>query len=1172
MKYRLSLDLGVGSIGSAVALLDEQNNVKNIIDAGVRIFEVSEGAEERRTKRSARKNLIRTHQRLKLLAQKLYENNLWVNDKSEGTPHLLTKSPYKIRKDALDNKLNNPNYIGRALLHLAKHRGAGFVSAAEETPEDFSEDDSKKKHSSYALMADLLEKENCRTIGEFFQNRLQDKDKSKHVIRQKEYALKNHTVDYAIPRYLVKDEFNQIWDKQAEYFKQMQKDGLKEEIYNILFYEKPAAPYAIGKCIYFQDEDRLLKAHPLSEQRRIYEEVNNIRIFNDVTKLKEKLTLEQRDKIINALTNNSNGTNIGKKKIKEILGLTPQQKISLLDDKAIKPYLYSCPEFDIPYIKNLSFNELCDFVSFIANPINPNDKSGRLYSEDELIQRVKSRLKIDNDKVVGELLAKLPKGRSMLGETATKIILEELKKEVISHREVTDKLKKTDQHFEAEEELARQNQGKYFELPYYGKVLTNDTQAISPLIKKYKLKLADKLSGKEKQSLLDEINYGKIANPAVHMILNQIRLVVNEIIKIYNGRPYDINIEVGRDVGLSTKKKTLLENKQKKNKNRNEAVIKELKKRKIPINRDNILKYKLAEDQGWIDAYNPNTQIGQTNFTDFEIEHIIPRAKGGSDTYANLCLVSANEENRAKGDMFAYEYFEQTKKPEEIREILKNVQAHTPEKAWRFEPDAREKFEDVGDEDETNRYLTDTRYVAKMAMRYLRAVVDCNDGNEVSKNRILAVKGANTAELRKIWNLQGLEYDLMGLDVPRYIDCKPYWMEQKTGTIIDGIEKPDIDGNWKFYNKNKNLQWKSKPRIDHRHHAMDAITLACVNRSLVQQMANEENYSKHNKISLPMTDIASLDEFRKTVLQILRNTRVSHKSEHSKAGELHEATGQAMLCQNPDDKNSLITVHSRKILSAIKKREDLHKLLIPQSIKDEWYKDIAEDKKKQQKLVDDFELYMNTAEQILIAENEKGIAEGKKDLPITDGRIIAKAFQIIKEKGLWKFDTFKEYQNVSAVIYIPKHKIAYKSGNNYCVDFFEKDGKIGWEVIKQFDVNQKDFTPQWQKDGGKILWSLHKGDLIELDTPEEWQNYTDKERCLAAVRKFSDSKIGIVIISDARATSISKESPQYMKIHMLDDRGLSFLTSRHCRKIELTPFGKMKKKHKTLWNGKKAKD
>lgn len=38
MKYRLGLDLGVGSIGSAVIELDNENNAKDIIDAGVRIL------------------------------------------------------------------------------------------------------------------------------------------------------------------------------------------------------------------------------------------------------------------------------------------------------------------------------------------------------------------------------------------------------------------------------------------------------------------------------------------------------------------------------------------------------------------------------------------------------------------------------------------------------------------------------------------------------------------------------------------------------------------------------------------------------------------------------------------------------------------------------------------------------------------------------------------------------------------------------------------------------------------------------------------------------------------------------------------------------------------------------------------------------------------------------
>lgn len=1151
MKYCLGLDLGVGSIGSAVVELDENNNPKNIADAGVRIFEVSEGAQDRRIKRTARKNLIRTKKRLKLLAKKLFENNLWVSTNPEGTDNLKSKSPYKIRYDALNEKLENQNYIGRAILHLAKHRGAGFVSAAEEMEEEVLEEGekSKAKKSSYDMMLYHLKETNSRTVGEFFYNKIISGKGNDKTVRQKKYAIEKNIIDYAIPRYLVKDEFNQIWNKQAEFYPQMKKENLKKEIYDILFYERPAAPYATGKCIYFRDEDRLLKAHPLSEMRRIYEEVNNIRILNDMSK--RKLTLEERDSIINELL--LKGQNAGKQAIKKLLNLSAQHKISLVDDRVIKAYLYSRPEFaNNEYLQKMNEDELSSFIEFLSEPKISQDKNGRLYNEDALIEYLKPILKIDDEKEIGNLLTKLPKGRGMLGISATKIILEKLKEDVLTHREITDKLAETDKRFMAEEEIARQNQGKCFQLPYYGEILQTDTAPLPPL-----------MINNNKSLNHDEIKWGKIANPAVHMILNQIRLVVNEIIKIY-GKPYNINIELGRDVGMSTKKKKEFENRQKQNEKLNEEAKKYLKEHKIVINSKNILKYKLAKEQGWKDAYNPTQNISSV-FTGMEVEHIIPQAKGGTDTYNNLCLVNSND-NLNKGDRYAYEYFAETKTPEEIREILKNARSRTPDKSWRFEADAREKYEESGDKEESTRYLTDTRYVAKMAARYLRAIVDCPDCDEVMDNRILAVKGGQTAELRRHWNLLGLEYDLMGLNIPRYIDCAPYWQNLETGEIIDGEQKPDIDGNWKFYNCKKNPEWSAKPRIDHRHHAMDAITVACANRGLIQKMAEENDINKIH-YPLPLTSVVSVADFRRKVISCLKDIKISHKPDHSKAGQLHKETGRTVLCQNPDDPNCLITVYSRKILQVVKSAKDLTKLLIPETIKNEWHEDIAEYKAKQAKLVQDFELYMNTAEQILLAENEQGVAEGKKEIKITEGRILLKAFRIIQDKGLWKGDKFRCYENNSSLVYIKKHGVAYEGRNNHCVDFYVKDGKVGWEVIKRFDANQPDFVPQWKKDGGKLIWSVQQRDMLELDTPDEWKSYTDKPRCLAKVKKFSAGKIAIDYITDARMTSPKDKA---LKVDTIEDKGLSYLLQHKVRKIELTPFGKVKKKHKVLWNGTKT--
>ncbi len=1148
MKYRLGLDLGVSSIGSAVLALDEQNNVQDIVDAGVRIFEVSDGAEERRAKRSARKNLIRTKKRLELLAQKLYENQLWVSPNPEGTDNLKSKSPYKIRFDALNEKLENQNFVGRAILHIAKHRGAGFVSAAQEMEEEVLDagEKSKKKQTAYELLASHLKETNSRTIGEFFWKRIlesyeKDENGEHPKVKLRTVRQKSGMVDYALPRYLVKDEFKQIWDKQAEYFPQMQKAGLKQEIYDILFYERPAAPYATGKCIYFRNEDRLLKAHPLSELRRIYEEVNNIRILSDTNK--RPLTLEERDKIVNELL--LRGENAGSKSIKKLLKLSAQQKISIDGDKdkPIKAYLYSRPEFaEIEYIKNLSEAEFAEFIEFLANPVNPDDKNGRLYNEDELIARLKVILKIDDEKKISDLLIKLPKGRGMLGVSATKIILEKLKENVVSHREITDKLAKEDPRFMAEEEIARQNQGKCFELPYYGEILQTDTQPLPPLVIKNNKSLKP-----------EEIKWGKMANPAVHMILNQIRLVVNEIVRIY-GRPYDIHVELGRDVGMSAGRQKQFETSQKANEKLNEEAKKYLQDHHIYVTGKNILKYKLAKEQGWKDAYNP-TQAISRNFMGFEIEHIIPQARGGTDTYNNLCLVNRSD-NEAKKDDFAYDYFVKTKSPEVLREILKNARANTPNKAWRFEADAREQYEDEGDKEETTRHMTDTRYVSKLTARYLRAIVDCSDVNEVSQNRILAVKGGQTSELRWRWNLQGLEYDLMGIKIPRYL----YWLNKDTGEV--SYERKNEDG----WIHEKNPEWSVKPRIDHRHHAMDAITVACTTRALVKRLSSEEKL-RYMPTPLPMTSVASVADFRRRVLEVLREVKISHKPDHNKLGQFHEETGKVKLCKNPDNPNNLITVYSRKIFKVVKTYNDLDKLLIPDSVKDSWYEEIAENRAKQAKLAADFKQYWNVAEQILQEENEKDVADGKKERRITDGLIAAKTFHILLDKKLWKGDKIKCYENVSSFVFVKKHNLVYKSGNNHCVDFYEKDGKVGWEVIKRFDVNQADFVPQWKKDGGKLIWSVQQRDMLELDTPVEWASYTDKPRCLAKVKNFSTNDFSIDYMTDARGTTGKLD---YMLVDSKRFRSLSALLKCRPRKIELTPFGKVKKKHKVLWNGTKT--
>ena len=864
-----------------------------------------------------------------MLAEELSQNNLWTLD-DDIQDSLIKLSPYAIRAQGVNGKLNDVMQLGRAILHIAKHRGAGFVEMNKlemeiEKASNNEENKKKKEPSEYAKLITYLNESHAKTIGEYFFMRMHPgykhnniDDKNRKFVRQRKSGTdKNPKVDYAIPRYLVKEEFNLLWDNQAKYYKQLKDDKLKKHIYDILFYEHDHRPYAIGNCIFIEHENRLPKAHPLSEKRRIYEAVNNIVIQE--TDLQRKLKRPERDKIVNELL--FKGQKAGKKAIKELLGFAKNVKVILAD--MIQPYLYSTPEYkSIDFLNSLTESELAGVVDFMAEP-KKDDSPDYLYNDEAVIDILKKKFNTNDEKLISQLLAMLPKGRGSLGETATIEILKLLENDVVTIREATDKLAETDERFIAEEERARSLQGTYDKLPYYGEILKSDVQPIAD----WQQKINRSLNPLEAQ-------YGKVPNPAVHRVLNQIRKVVNDIVRIY-GKPYDINIELAREVGLSSKRRAEYEKKQKFNKNLNEEAVEYLRDKKVRITRDNILKYRLAKEQGWKDAFD----MGRIHprFEGFEIEHLIPDSLGGTDAPINRALVKRSH-NEAKGQMYPYEYLSNVH-GEKLYGILAEVRkSNMPDgKKWRFESDAREIFESGEDTDNVTRYLTDTRYVCKMAARYLKAIVDYKQGDE-NNTRVLTINGGHTAKLRSLWNLDGIEYDLMGLslDVPKYLPDDIHYVNADTGEVIYQ-ETIDIDGNWKRYDYKRNDKWSRKPRIDHRHHIVDAITIGFVSRADMQKINwhDKRGYElPFKQLPIPLSNSQKQDrsqqlqEFRNKVCGKLKDVRVYHKPEHSKKGQLHKETARYAFMINPENSDEIITRYRRNISDVLKKKSDLSKLLI----------------------------------------------------------------------------------------------------------------------------------------------------------------------------------------------------------------------------------------------------
>ena len=211
------------------------------------------------------------------------------------------------------------------------------------------------------------------------------------------------------------------------------------------------------------------------------------------------------------------------------------------------------------------------------------------------------------------------------------------------------------------------------------------------------------------------------------------------------------------------------------------------------------------------------------------------------------------------------------------------------------------------------------------------------------------------------------------------------------------------------------------------------------------------------------------------------------------------------------------------------------------------------------------------AEIELKKENLALLEQGNKEKKITETMIVQRAFRITLLKDLYHSSTFPFYENKKSFIFVPKHNIVYDSGNNYSLNFYKDErNKIGWEIIRQFDANQASFIPQWKQNGFKPIWSVQQGDTIELTTPEQWKKYTSHDRCLATIKKLQTGFTYIKYQTDARAENRNEKDNLHIKQDFIGG-GLSFFTKSNTCKIELTPFGKIKRRHIKLWDGKEEK-
>ncbi len=821
MQYRLALDLGTTSIGWAVLRLDQNNNPCAIVKLGSRIF--SDGrhpktgtslAVERRLARQMRRRRDRLLKRKRSMLDALVTFGFLPQD-DEARKALTVLDPYELRAKGLDKTLSGPEF-GRALLHINQRRG--FKSNRKT---DSKDNEGGALKSAIKKLRETLDAEGYRTLGEWLNAR---HVKGDHVrARLSGNTIKDRAYNFYADRGMIEHEFDTLWAKQAEHNPKLFSVAAHDKLKDILLFQRKLKPVLPGRCTLEPELHRAPLALPSTQRFRILQELNNLRIVNlDLNET--PLTLEQRNIAADALEKSKDVT--FNKLRNHILKLPSDTKFNLEDLKRdrLKGNLTS---FSLANKKALgdTWHELS-----LAQQDEIVTELLRQESEQELRAWLSVNLEVDADTALALSNASLPDGYGSLSKEALAQVLPHLEKTVITYDKAV-----LAAGYESHSQLAYgETTGEILlELPYYGIPLKRYVAFEKPDPKN------------------DEEKYGKIANPTVHIGLNQIRVVVNALIKRY-GLPAEVHIEVARDLKLSRERKLEIQKDQKKRQDRNKDLLEKACQilsetaEHLSRTRRRALSQKM---QLWTEL-NPDDcadrrcpfsgkqiSIHQLLSDEVEIEHILPFSQTLDDGMNNK-TVAFREANRLKGNKSPFEAFGDDIYAERgyvYSDILlrANKMRNNP-KTKRFAADAMEQWR--GENDFLARAITDTAYLARVAKQYLSCVCP--------HNKVVTVPGRLTALLRGHYGLNQL-----------------------------------LSGN------------AHKNRDDHRHHAIDAAIIGITDRSLLQKVATANANTKQQQLNKLIDDMPQpWPTFRQQVAQAVDHIWVSHKPDHGYQGRMHEET------------------------------------------------------------------------------------------------------------------------------------------------------------------------------------------------------------------------------------------------------------------------------------------
>lgn len=259
-----------------------------------------------------------------------------------------------------------------------------------------------------------------------------------------------------------------------------------------------------------------------------------------------------------------------------------------------------------------------------------------------------------------------------------------------------------------------------------------------------------------------------------------------------------------------------------------------------------VLRYKCWLEQKYRSPYTgAMIPLGKLFTPAYEIEHIIPQSRYFDDSFTNKVICEA-EVNKLKGNMLGYEFiknnsgkivelgFGQKVKIQTVEDYELFVKEH-----YSYNPVKMKKLlmEDIP-EQFIQRQLNDSRYISKFIKSLLSNIVREEGESEATSKNIIVCTGGVTDRLKKDWGVNDVWNKII---LPRFL---------RLNEITNSNLFTTTNTNNKIIPTMPLALQKgfNKKRIDHRHHAMDAIVIACANRNIVNYLSNE-SASKNAKIS-----------------------------------------------------------------------------------------------------------------------------------------------------------------------------------------------------------------------------------------------------------------------------------------------------------------------------------